>query len=311
MGGARGGERGAAVIPHLACLFGVVLWASSPTAIKFVLAEMPVWDAPALRFGLAAIVLWAVAVALGHIGEVRRIGWRPFVAGLVDPGIISIMAYQGFLLTAASHGTVIFALMPLVAALFGRVFLNEPLAAPTIAGATLALAGVVLLVSSQDSAGASSLTGDLLLVGCVILICGAQIPLRRIAIAHGRPLVTTAIMMSGAATTTIFARLVFGDNSAPLAWAATASTDTWIVFAYTAIVISSSSFVLYNYALRHLPVARVSLYSVLQTPIGVPLAWAVLGERLSWVEVGAAVLVIAGVAIPVVVSTRARRAAAG
>jgi len=118
-------------------------------------------------------------------------------------------------------------------------------------------------------------------------------------------------MMSGAATTTIFARLVFGDNSAPLAWAATASTDTWIVFAYTAIVISSSSFVLYNYALRHLPVARVSLYSVLQTPIGVPLAWAVLGERLSWVEVGAAVLVIAGVAIPVVVSTRARRAAAG
>ena len=298
------------MIPHLACLLGVAFWASSPTAIKFVLAEMPVWDAPALRFALAAMVLWAAAVALGHIGEVRRIGWRPFLAGLVDPGIISIMAYQGFLLTAASHGTVIFALMPLIAALFGRVFLKEPLAVPTIAGAGLALVGVVLLVSSQDSAGASSLTGDLLLVGCVILICGAQIPLKRVATLHGRPLVTTAIMMSGAAAATVLARLIFGDNAQPLAWTSTASTETWIVFAYTAIVISSSSFVLYTYALRHLPVARVSLYSVLQTPIGVPLAWAVLGERLSWVEVGAAALVIAGVAIPVAVAVRARRAAA-
>jgi drug/metabolite transporter (DMT)-like permease len=310
VGGARRRERRAAVISHLACLLGVAFWASSPTAIKFVLAEMPVWDAPALRFGLAAIVLWGVVLALGHIGEVRRIGWRPFVAGLVDPGIISIMAYQGFLLTAASHGTVIFALMPLVAALFGRVFLKEPLAAPTIAGAAIALVGVVLLVSSQDAAGSSSFAGDLLLVGCIVLICGAQVPLRRVATAHGRPLVTTAIMMSGAAATTIAARLVFGDNAAPLAWAETASTDTWIVFLYTALIISGSSFVLYNYALRHLPVARVSLYSVLQTPIGVPLAWAVLGERLSWVEVGAAALVIAGVAIPVIVSARARRAAA-
>ena len=59
-------------------------------------------------------------------------------------------------------------------------------------------------------------------------------------------------------------------------------------------------FLFTNYALRHLPVGRVSLYSVLTAPIGVPIAWFVLGESVSTQELIAIPLVVFGVALPAI-----------
>jgi drug/metabolite transporter (DMT)-like permease len=42
----------------------------------------------------------------------------------------------------------------------------------------------------------------------------------------------------------------------------------------------------------------VSLYIVLITPLGVPLAAFALGEAVGWIEAAAVALVVAGVALP-------------
>ena len=89
----------------------------------------------------------------------------------------------------------------------------------------------------------------------------------------------------------------FGDLP-PLAWTGHAGIGVWSWFLYIAVAVSGASFFLQNYALRHLPVGRVTLYSVLSAPIGVPFAWLVLGESISARDMIAIAIVVAGVALP-------------
>ena len=279
-------------------ILAVTMWSSSSTAIKFILPVIPVFEAAGFRFVIAAAVLWLVVLATRQSRYLRVVGWKPFFAGIIDPGIIAMMAYVGLTMTTAVHGVVIFSTMPLLASLTGRVFLKEPLTVPVFGGALLGLGGTVLLISATASNAAASLAGDALLVGAVVLVCFAQVILRRAARDVGHPLPMTAMMISGAAAVGLVALGLFS-SAPPLTWTATASTDIWLVFLYTATVISAVAFFLYNYSLRHLQMGRVSLYSVLQAPLGVSLAAVLLGETVSNREFAGIALVVVGVALPI------------
>ncbi len=284
-------------LPHLSMILAVTFWSSSATAIKFILPVIPVFEAVSFRFVIAAALLWLIVLASRQLRYLKAVGWQPYIAGMIDPGVIAIMAYVGLTMTTAVHAVVIFSTMPLFASVIGRVFLKEPMTLPVVGGAVLGLGGTVLLLSSSLSPSDASPTGDALLIGAVILVCFAQLVLRRVARDRGRPIVITALMISGAATIGLAALGVFG-TSQPLAWVELASTDIWLVFLYSATVISAVAFFLYNFALRHLHMGRVSLYSVLQAPLGVSLAAVVLGEAVSEREMIGIVLVVIGVALP-------------
>jgi drug/metabolite transporter (DMT)-like permease len=284
-------------LPHLAMILAVTFWSSSSTAIKFILPVIPVFEAVSFRFVIAAALLWLVVLAARQLRYLKAVGWQPYFAGMIDPGVIAIMAYVGLTMTTAVHAVVIFSTMPLLASVIGRVFLKEPLTLPVFGGALLGLGGTVLLLSSSLVTSNASLIGDALLIGAVILVCFAQLVLRRVARDRGRPIVITALMISGAATIGLIALGIFG-TTRPLAWIEFANTDIWLVFLYSATVISAAAFFLYNFALRHMHMGRVSLYSVLQAPLGVSLAAAVLGESVSDGEMAGIALVITGVALP-------------
>lgn len=225
-------------MPHLALVFAASVWGSAPAAIKFVLAAIPLFDAVSFRFLLATAALWLAALIAGRLGRVRQVGWQPFLAGMVDPGVIAVLVYHGVQMTTAIHTSVIFALMPIVSTVFGRAVLKEAISVPVVLGAGVAIAGIAVLVSSKTATGEPTLAGDLVIVGCVFIVCAAQLVLRKVARDHGEPIVATASMMSGATTTGFVAWLVFADDHS-LTWAATAPADVWIVFLYAALVISA------------------------------------------------------------------------
>ena len=286
-------------MPHLALIVAVMFWASSATAIKTVLTAIPVFEAVAFRYVLAALTLWLITAAVRQLAALRSVGWRPFLAGLIEPGIVSIIAYNGLLLTTAVHATVIFALMPIISSFLGRIFLKEAISPTVVAGAFIGLGATIVLVSSGGANSKTSLTGDLLVFLSVFLVCVVQLMLRRVAQEHGKPALVTALMMTGGAVSSLFVLAVVGGPE-PLGWLDDASPQVMSWFLYSAILVSATSFLFTNYALRHLPVGRVSLYSVLTAPIGVPIAWFVLGERVSTQELIAIPLVVFGVALPAI-----------
>ncbi len=297
-------------MPHLALIVAVIFWASSATAIKVVLTTIPLFEAVAFRYVLAAVTLWLIAALVRQLAALRRVGWRPFLAGLIEPGIVSIIAYNGLLLTTAVHATVIFALMPIISTLLGRIFLKEAISPTVVAGAIIGLGATVVLVSGASSNSQASLTGDLLVFLSVFLVCVVQLMLRRVAQEHGQPALVTALMMTGGAVSSLIVLSVVGGPT-PLGWVEAATPQVMSWFLYSAVLVSATSFLFTNYALRHVPVGRVGLYSVLTAPIGVPIAWFVLGETVSAQELVAIPLVVFGVALPAISSViRSRRSAA-
>ena len=75
-------------------------------------------------------------------------------------------------------------------------------------------------------------------------------------------------------------------------------TNGWLIMLYLGVLVSALAFFIYNYALRHIGVGRISLYLVLIAPLGVPLAAIFLGETVTVQDGIAIALVMLGVALP-------------
>ena len=66
--------------------------------------------------------------------------------------------------------------------------------------------------------------------------------------------------------------------------------------------VSAATFFLYNYGLQHLPAAHNSLYYMLMAPLGIPMVALIVDEPILAEDVLAVLLVVVGVACPLLAS---------
>ena len=78
------------------------------------------------------------------------------------------------------------------------------------------------------------------------------------------------------------------------------------VLLYLGLVVSVGVYILSNYAVRHLPVGRMSLLGCLTAPLGAMLSALLLGTQVSTLDIIAVGLVIFAVALPSLVQRRSR-----
>lgn len=285
-------------MPHLAMLIAMAFGASSFTAGKAAVAELPASEVLAARFVIGALILWLVLIALRQRLKPDRYDGRAFVVGLFEPGLGSVLAFWGLTLTTAVHATVLFAWSPLLQAVLARVILKERLMPEVVAGAVLALAGTVWLVSDRLDDTSGSLVGDAMCMVGLISMSIAQLALRRVAQARGRPIAAAAWQLTGSALAAFAAMALIEWPILGITWRASADADVWFVIVYLAIFVTAAVFALTNYALRHLPVGLAGLYYVLLAPLGVPIAVIFLGKSVSAADLGAIGLIAFGVALP-------------
>ena len=74
-----------------------------------------------------------------------------------------------------------------------------------------------------------------------------------------------------------------------------------VVLLYLGLVVSAGVYILSNYALRHLPVGRVSLLGCLTAPLGALMSALFLGTHVSTLDLVAVGIVILAVALPTLV----------
>src|SRR2546423_11067755 len=126
-----------------------LIWSSTWLAIKLGLRDLPPISFVALRFVIAVVVLLAIS-----IGRVRLLppNWADF----------KLLAYTGVLMFAINYALLFWAelyvssglsaVLQATIPIFGMVFAHfiipsEPLRAPRIAGAVLAIGGVAVICS--------------------------------------------------------------------------------------------------------------------------------------------------------------------
>ena len=197
------------------------------------------------------------------------------ISAVGGPGIMSGMllasAFFFFILsvmrTTVANALVLMSISPFITALFGRLFLGEPVPRRTYMAMTGGLIGIAIMFA--DALGAGSLSGNLLAFG-VPLVFGANVVLLRQRSA-------TVDMVP----TVLLAGLIAVTVALPLSWPLTASWHDIGVLAIMGFFQLGLGCVLLTLAVPHLSAAEIGLLSLLETTLGPVWVWLGIGERPS------------------------------
>jgi drug/metabolite transporter (DMT)-like permease len=280
-------------------LVACFLWSLNPVANKVALVDIAVPQLVFMRAVFAALILFTVALYTGHRFRPKQIGWRPFLLGILDPGLTSLLFVTSLTVLSASNTVLIMALMPFSQSILGRIVLKEDFQSSVWTGGVLAIFGLAIFFIGEDFNGAESLWGNVLLLIVFCLMAVSQLLTRKIMISEIPTILVTTSQMFSSATVLLIYLLIFGDLDSPLK----ASSGTMMTLVY--LVFSMAiPFFLYNQAMRHIPVGMASLLLVLIIPFGFLFAAIFLGEEITLLKSSGAVLVMIGVALPQILQSR-------
>lgn len=238
----------------------------------------------AWRLVLASLVLVPTALVRGTLRAVQR---RDLLWGVASGAALAfhfVLWISSLSRTSVASSVLFVSTHPIFVAVGGALFLGERVGGRATVGIAIAFAGGALVASSDLTLGAW--VGDLLALGggffaAVYFLIGRRLRQRLSLVDY------TAITYGTAAILALAACLAL---RVPLA-GYPGLTYLWLgLLALGPQLLGHSTF---NWALRHLPAAKVSVL-ILGEPIGAAiLAYLVFGETLSWLRaVGAAVVLV-------------------
>lgn len=263
------------------------MWASAFTSARIIVAHAPpLWSLSA-RYWIAGAIAVALAAALGQSARLTRAQWR--MTALF--GICQNALYLGFNFVAmrtveASLATIVASTLPLLVAgvMLARGERLPPLGA---AGLAIGLLGVGLVMGSRISGGVD-LAGLALCVAGVIALTTATLTVAG-ATSGGNVLMVVGLQMLVAALVlTPVAALAEPLIVAP-SWALAGA------FAYTLLVPGLLATFVWLTLVRRIGATRAAVFHFLTPPVGVGIAWAVLGERLGALDLLGVGTVAAGI----------------
>ncbi len=286
-------EREGGPLPWLA--FGVccAIWSSTFLFIRIGNDSLaPVWAA-ALRLMIASVLLTAIALITRQPWP-RGAALRAAIAfGFVDFGVSLPLLYWGERDVPSGVAGVLYATIPLTTALFARLYGLEPLRPRVLAAATLGVAGVAVLVSSQLSGAIHGAS--------LAAVCGGAVTASLAGVLLKRA--------PGSSPFTINA--IAHAVGAPFVWAASSALGEaqhlprtgsgWLSVLYLTVVGSVVAFVAFAWLVPRWPATRISFVSVVVPVLALALGVLVRGETVgptavlgSAVVIGAVVLALAG-----------------
>lgn len=273
-----------------------LIWGTTYLAIKVALETIPPLLMGGLRYAAAGAGLAAVLRLRGHAlppasswGRLAVLGF--FMLALGNGGVVLGSEVLPSGLTAVLIGTSPFWMVSVEAIVTG----GQQLFVRQWTGLIVGLLGIVVLVWPDITAGGASGRAFLLGVVAVQVACAGW----AVGSAYTRRHVMPSDVLGAAAV-----QMLFGGVFMTLAGTALGewprlgwSGRTAIAFAYLTVAGSIVAFAAYSYALRHMDVAVVSLYTYVNPVIAVALGTWLLGEPFGWRMVAAAALIAIGVVI--------------
>ncbi len=291
--------RAAVLIP-----FAIVtlIWGSTWLVIRDQLSVVPPSWSVSYRFLTAGIAMLAWALVRRERFDFDARGWG-FAAAL---GAAQFVFNFNFVYRAEQHITsglvaVVFALLLVPNALFGRIFLGQKLGRQLIAGSAVAMAGVVLLFINEarsDPHGSASALLGIALTCCAILSASSANVMQATQMARRYPMNATlaVAMLIGATLDAIWAWSTAG----PPVFEWRAGYVAGIL--YLGLAASALCFPLYFNVIRVIGPAKAAYSSVIVPVIAMFLSTLFEGYRWSPLAIGGAAL--AGVGLVIALTAR-------
>jgi len=278
---------------YIFLIMACILWSFNPVANKIALVEIAVPQLVFMRTFLSAIILLTVTFCMGYSFRLKQIGWRPFLLGVLDPGLTSLLFVTSLTLVSVSNTVLVMALMPFSQPILARLVLKEEVQSSIWFGAVLVLFGLSLFFLGEPIINKDSLLGNVLLLTVFGLFTFSQLLTRKIMLTEISTFVVTSSQMVSATVIMFFYLIFFGNLELPFQ----ASSGTIMTFVYLVFSLAIPFF-LYNQAMRHIPVGMASLFLVLVIPLGFLWAAIFMGEEITLLKITGAGLVMIGVVLP-------------
>jgi drug/metabolite transporter (DMT)-like permease len=276
----------------LVCL----IWGTTYLFIKIALDTIPPFLLGGIRYVTGGALLAAILAARGQPLPPRADWGRFVVLGffmllLGNGGVVWGEQYISSGLTAVLIGTSPFWMVGMDGLFSG----GSGLTARQSIGLAVGFAGIVLLVWPDITSGGAGAAGVAMGVVAVQIACAGW----AIGSAYTRRKVTPRDVLGSAALQMLFGGLLMlAVGTAAGEWDDLSLTPrTGFALAYLTLAGSVVAFAAYSYALRHMPVAVVSLYTYVNPVIAVALGVLVLGEPFGMRMLVAAGVIVLGIVV--------------
>lgn len=271
-------------------LTGVVIFGLTLPATRAALNGLDPW---LIGLGRGLVAAFAAAIVL----LATRQKWPPRETwaslAIASAGVVlafPLLATLAMQYVPAAHGGIVLAILPLATAVAGVISAGERPSkgfwACSIAGTAAVLAFALI-----EGAGAEGVrTADLLLAAAIVAVAIGYAEGGVLARSMGGwQVICWALVI---AAPILLAVLIF--MGTPINWSAPASA--WAGFLYLALFSQFIGFFAWYQGLALGGVAKVGQLQLLQTFVTLGAAALLLGEQITWIEIGFALLVVALVA---------------
>jgi drug/metabolite transporter (DMT)-like permease len=237
------------------------------------------------------VFLFLSITAVWLIARSRTRSPLPYIAGtagwaVVATNTVSNICYIGALKeTNAANVVFILALIPVLTAVFSRIFIREIIHTYTWIATAIALFGVGIIV--KDSLSLGSIWGDFLAFVCAVCTAAAFTIIR----ASGKNIATSLAV--GSLVSAVIALVFFQVDISALAKSAAFGMPSWFWVALNGLLIIPLSSSLISNGPRFLPSADVSMFFLLETILTPLWIWMLFHEVPSRaVLLGGAIVIV-------------------
>ena len=284
-------------IGYFAMLMAVIGFGSGPPFVTLALQEFFIIDLLAVRFLIAFVLMLLFCILMRVDISIKQVGLKPFLMGLLNPFLVTLSFHVGLLLTSPINGVAIISTLPLIQPFVAKIFLKEKIEIKVIIGVLITLVGTYLLLTNQFNSGAGNYLGDLIIF--LGMLCAS------INEVIGRKFMQTKVNQLSVNTFQYFTGFVLSFLILFIIWPNSSFQYTLhldftpsVMAALTLSFITFASYLFYNYALRRLPLGRISLMYPLTGPIGATSAWIVVDAEINFKIFLSLIIILIGTIIP-------------
>lgn len=280
-------------------LYGLIalmtfLWAMNFVISKIALREIPALLTAGLRTALAGLLILPIYFLRAKNGNGRD--WKlrelPLLLylGLFGVALNQLFFVLGISRTSVAHAAFMIGLTPILVLLLAAAARLERVTALKLCGMATAAAGVVLLQAKREQSSGATLSGDMFILLAALTFALFTVIGKRAAGGFSSLTVNTFAYAGGG----LMLLPITITQSLKFSFAAV-SAVAWASVVYMALFPSIVCYLIYYYALRHVPASRISAFSYVQPLLATVMAIPLLGERPTASLLAGGALVVTGV----------------
>ncbi len=284
-------------MPHFVALFVVLIWGTTFVSSKILLNSGLL---PADIFFVRFVIAYCCMLCISH----KRLFANSFAdeltlmgLGMMGGSIYFLVENMALLHSTSSNVSILVSTTPLVTAMLLAIFYkSERMSARQIFGSVIAFIGVVLVVLNGQFILHLNPLGDALALGASFTWGFYSLFMRRIMGRYSADFITRKVFFYGLVTIMPYFAFV---HPLDIDLLTSGNITVWGILLFLGFVASTGGYLLWNWVMRNLGAMKSTNYIYLQPLISMLAGYVILRERITFMAIAGAVILITGTILAV------------